>query len=175
MERSFNPRKFRDAGNLISTLEPSTEYNLPALSRRIRRRIMNRRPLVKSILKLFAVCIMFGGLVVLSPVEKVNADGCDTAYGECVYTRCQQVPPNQFLACRAQCDREYETCRLGAPSTSPSGGDPLPQPWPVIDRSRSICLAGCREGCISYADPAERLACYMPCWEYCNETYPNRF
>ena len=172
MKRSCNPRKFQEPRNPHSTFEISISIQPAGLSRRIRRRIMNQRPLLKSILKLFAVCIMFGGLVVLSSTEKVNADGCDTAFGECVYDRCQTLSGSQFDGCVNQCNLEYEICRLGAPSTSPSGSDPLPQPWPVFNRFRSICLSGCQQGCSSFADPVERLECYMPCWEYCNETYP---
>lgn len=133
---------------------------------------MKQRPLVRSILKLFAVCIMFGGLVVLSSAERVTADGCDTAFSTCVYTTCAGLSGPQFTMCVSGCDRQYEHCRMGAPSTSPSGSEPLPQPWPVINHARSWCLQGCQQGCSEFADPVERLECYMPCWEFCNETYP---
>ena len=141
---------------------------------------MSRRPFVKSILKLAALCLMLGGLLILLPGQKVEADdvsfSCIQQYSFCVMG-CPPPPPDGSLdACRAQCELNNNSCTscefTGLPIGCEGGTDALPQRWPVIDRSRSICLQGCQQGCSGIADPAERLACYTPCWEFCNATYP---
>lgn len=132
---------------------------------------MNRRPLAKCILRLFALCIMFGGLMILTSSQRVAAEGCDTAYGDCIYN-CTNLQGRPYEQCQPECDRAYEMCRLNGGETSPSGGGPPPMKWPVIDRSRSICLQGCQQGASQIADGAERLEYYMACWNYCNDTYP---
>ena len=50
--------------------------------------------------------------------------------------------------------------------------DPTPQPWPVIDQSRSWCLEGCRTGCAEITTLPEKMVCNMTCTAYCNENYP---
>jgi hypothetical protein len=137
---------------------------------------MNRRPLAKCFLRLFALVIMFGGLMILISGQKASADGCDTAYSSCVYD-CQlrSTSSSDFLICRRGCDMSYEACRLGGSSTSPStdpGGDTIPTKLPVIDRRRSWCLSGCSEGASQIPDMQESINYYMACWDYCNTTYP---
>lgn len=75
----------------------------------------------------------------------------------------------------AQCTTEYNSCldQSGSLKTQcVNATDPNPQPWPVIDRSRSWCLSACSDGCAQFTNPEERFSCYMPCYSYCNENYP---
>ncbi len=128
---------------------------------------MNRKSLVKSTLKLLVLCIVFGVLLISPSRGKVaTTDSCDTQFGFCIYANCMGLQGSDYLTCRNACDHNYDQCMLdGYPS------DPLPAPYPVIDFSRSNCLAACLE-CQTLEIPSDSLECYMVCWNYCNETYP---
>lgn len=94
-----------------------------------------------------------------------TADSCDTRLGLCEIVTCRGLPEPAHTDCRRECFRSYEECILATTDT-------IPVPYPVIDRSRSNCLQGCRLGCLAAQDPADRLACMTPCWFSCNAQYP---
>ena len=115
---------------------------------------MNKKPRLNTFVRAFAVCLMLGGLLFSSSGEKVKgtqAVGCGIEFHNCL---------DNCPGCQ-QCHDTYDQCISDSP-----------EPWPVIDNSRSGCLEGCRQECGSIENPADRFACYNPCWDWCDENYP---
>lgn len=86
---------------------------------------------------------------------------------------------NQYTACvnmgQQNCQTQYNSCldQSGTLKTECiNATDPTPQPLPVIDESRSMCMSGCRSGCAEFEGTFAYFTCYMPCYNYCNENYP---
>lgn len=119
---------------------------------------MNNKTFVKCISKLLAVCIMFGGMTILSSGKSVKASmlfGCGIEFHNCL-DAC-----GGDAQCKAACDDAYAGCISDSPD-----------PYPIINRTRSGCLQACQQECSSITDPLDRAACYEPCWEYCDANYP---
>lgn len=126
--------------------------------------------------KLAALCVLTtAALILLASPESSYADwaSCDADF-----MNRTQYCIDQYNTCVAtggsNCQRDYNSCldQSGTLKTECiNTTDPTPQPLPVIDQSRSICMSACYYGC-DYTDFVERFACYSPCYTYCNENYP---
>ena len=122
---------------------------------------MNKKSRLNSVVRAVAMCLMVGGLLVSSSGEKAKgtqALGCGLEFHNCL-DNCE--PGTAGAACRQQCNDTYDYCVSDSP-----------EPWPVVDNSRSGCLEGCQQECGSIETFPERFACYDPCWQWCDETYP---
>lgn len=106
---------------------------------------------------------------------------CDSDFldqtNSCVsqYSACVGLSQTLGTPTASQCMSQYTACLSQSGVTRvecENATDPNPQPLPVIDQSRSWCMSACYEGCAGFTDPAERLSCYMPCYNHCNENYP---
>jgi hypothetical protein len=131
---------------------------------------MNWQSLARRVVYLLVLCALFGVVMFTPSGRKVKADdwpySCDQQYGFCVYSCAGITDEEAYQECTAPCELSYNQCYADGDPT-----DPLPEPYPVIDNSRSACLQGC-QACTQLLDPNDRLACYTPCWDYCNATYP---
>jgi len=129
---------------------------------------MNRKPLIKGLLRLFAVSVMLTAVLALAPSREVKAtpDVCITnlsyCYWQCAYTHHQGDPPTG--PCEYQCELNYNTC-------NEEETDELPAPYPVISHSRSSCLQGCLQ-CNKLEDFDRQSTCYDACWNWCDANYP---
>lgn len=75
---------------------------------------MNNKSLTKCLFKLFALCVMFGGLITILPENKVKADSdCFQQYSDCgvICDDPMQTPPSQRDQCLHTCFYGYGTCR----------------------------------------------------------------
>ena len=128
---------------------------------------MNRKPLIKGLLRLFAVSVMLIAVLALAPSREVKAtdDVCITNLGICYYP-CAVYPTNspEWQQCTAQCELDYWNC-------NEETTDVLPAPYPVINHNRSSCLQGCLQ-CNHFEDFEQRMICYDPCWNWCDANYP---
>lgn len=129
---------------------------------------MNRKPLIKGLLRLFAVSIMLMGLLALSQDTEVKASPfvCVHNNSICYYNCAVSHQPNtpEMAACEAQCEMDYWTC-------DENQTDDLPAPWPVINNGLSGCLSGCQQ-CFELSTFEARFSCYDGCSNWCFENYP---
>lgn len=128
---------------------------------------MLKNPVARCAFRLLTLAVMLGALTFLVSTQNVNAgtiEECDTQYGFCLYQNCLHLSGAAYALCAASCDAAYEQCRF-----DPAYQD-LPAPYPVINTDYSTCLQACA-ACSSIPDIQDRLACYTPCWEYCDEHF----
>lgn len=126
---------------------------------------MNSKPRVKCLYKVLVLCLMLGALVALPTPQQAQSGSSDpTQWCTTQYHNCMDACGGDWY-CQANCDDNYAACINDADTESP-------EKYPVIDRSRSACLEGCKQGADSIEDPNESMSYYMACWNYCNETYP---
>ncbi|MDX6694688.1 MAG: hypothetical protein QOF02_2291 [Blastocatellia bacterium] len=99
---------------------------------------MNSKPLIKCMVRLFALALMLGALMVVSSEKNVKAsDDCGFAYGSC-QDNCNinfATDATQRFACLQGCDSSYADCI----------GDE-PNPYPVVSRYR-MCISACMSMC----------------------------
>lgn len=88
---------------------------------------------------------------------------CSQQNADCIWSRGTNCEL-KFNACLDQSGTLRTTCI--------NETDPTPQPWPVIDNSRSLCIEGCSTPCGEIPDSYQRMACRVTCYHYCNEIYP---
>lgn len=139
----------------------------------------------KLILKALVLALLISCFIVVPSPQKTRAD----LWGECDADRSARNDYclNQYNLCVANngpsCQQDYNSCldesaRLHHDYTTnpPSGclfdntSDPVP--WPVVDTSRSDCLATCSYGRSLIENTADSFEYYTQCWNYCNDTYP---
>jgi len=98
-------------------------------------------------------------------------DFCTAQYNQCIASQ----GPN--------CQENYDSCRDQAAkihhdfTQTPATGcifenAPDPLPLPMIDTSRSDCMATCQEGADQIEDGVEQFHYLVECNNYCDEHYP---
>ena len=135
--------------------------------------------------KSLVLALLVGCFIVTSSPQRTRAD----IWGECDAQRserndaCGEWYRQCILTGGTTCEADYNRCldeaaRLHHDYTTdpPSGclfdNPDTPVPWPVIDRSRSICLGGCSQGASQIPNIADRMEYYMACYDYCNANFP---
>ena len=128
---------------------------------------MSVNPLVRCVSRLLTLAVMLGALTVLVSTQKVNAsfdEECNTQYGYCIF-QCAHLIGEAYIACKAPCEVSLLACE------SAEQYEPLPAPYPIVNHTFQGCMQACA-ACNSIEDINDRLACSLPCWEYCNANYP---
>ena len=139
----------------------------------------------KLIEKAVLLILLIGCLVVItSSPQRSHAD----PWGECDAAReaRDKTCNDQYKLClmlnQGDCDNKYNTCLVNSlkehhdysvyPPTGCIFDGSDPQPWPVVNTSRSDCLSTCSLGASRIEDVMERFDYYDNCWNFCDATYP---
>lgn len=119
----------------------------------------------RSILRLFGLVVILGGLYLLTTDKKIFAGTCDTEYGECIYSSCAGLTGQALETCINTCSLSYEYCRLEEEEETNQGctftRNPLYSP----------CMVGCGEYCSSLPEPGESIECASGCKASCPEPW----
>jgi hypothetical protein len=123
----------------------------------LKEKIVNKSPIKKCIFKLFALCMMFGGLVFLLAGNQLKASadddfGCYGNYQVCL-NNCAALPDP--YSCSSNCGGGYneciwmfpvdntDICLQQCPNCSASFPDPPPEGcWQEYLMCKSACLSG---------------------------------
>jgi hypothetical protein len=135
--------------------------------------------------KALVLTLLVACFIVIPSPQRTRAD----IWGECDAARsarndyCLQQYNTCILNSGSNCQQNYNDCldeaaRLHHDYTqSPPTGclfenpeDPVP--WPVIDHSRSDCLATCSQGASQIENFLDRWDYYDACWNYCDANFP---
>lgn len=128
---------------------------------------MLKNPLARCVFRLLTLAVMLGvtALVSTDRAQAVVDESCESQYGYCIYSNCMTLTGAAYTNCRFNCESLYQQCQMDP------NYDPLPAPYPVITNDLQWCLQSCQP-CTSIEDVYDRLACYIPCWEWCMENNP---
>lgn len=126
---------------------------------------MRNKPFATCIIRLLALCIMLGGLLILSNDEKVYADSCDTQYGECIFANCTGLSENLLFICTSACASQYESCKRAGLE------EELPGCLYTRNPTYTQCMINCRNNCLAIPNPDAAIQCYLGCRPSCGEPW----
>jgi hypothetical protein len=140
-----------------------------------------RKAAQRLIRKLFVLSVLLVSLAFLTSFgpTPARAEGwaeCNFPYLDssvgCIWAFNQCLSGCQDSQCRSGCADAYQNCAIDAHETRTECVYNIdPQPLPVEDDSREICMEGC-QSCYDQGYTIEAFQCYNTCYDYCDENFP---